>query len=423
MLTLFNPRMRCMELFNGNLTSFVFDAHLKKMKSEVGALSPERMDQTDRNGWVDYFVSEYEVSCLVIYADHVDPAMEEISVQEHNPWPVRSPYEREYYEVPGIRVTYIVPYAGDPGLFELSPSRSYLRAYSVDSFSKPGSDGIGYFTISYEGSQKKAEGEAIKQYLKDELDSIIRQAECVNQDARAFNAKLRKQVEAAVDKRIQDLSKLATIRNILDIPLPRVEGGPPIKPIPLQKKQVRFDKPQQTSEESPRGISDCDYQNIIDIIDDCGALMERTPKSFAALDEEFLRDHILTILGTHYDNATGETFRKKGKTDICVPFEDHVAYIAECKIWDGKTKFLDAIEQLFSYTTWRDTKVSAVVFNQSVKNFEKVLSAIDAALSGRAIEVRVIKPGQWKCRVLNQNNERVMHVTVQVFDLYSPDAA
>ena len=107
-----------MELFNGNLTSFVFDAHLKKMKSEVGALSPERMDQTDRNGWVDYFVSEYEVSCLVIYADHVDPAMEEISVQEHNPWPVRSPYE-------------------------LSPSRSCLRAYSVDSFSKPGSDGIG----------------------------------------------------------------------------------------------------------------------------------------------------------------------------------------------------------------------------------------------------------------------------------------
>lgn len=146
----------------------------------------------------------------------------------------------------------------------------------------------------------------------------MRQAECVNQDARAFNAKLRKQVEAAVDKRIQDLSKLATIRNILDIPLPRIEGGPPIKPIPLQKKQVRFDKPQQTSEESPRGISDCDYQNIIDIIDDCGALMERTPKSFAALDEEFLRDHILTILGTHYDNATGETFRKKGKTDICV---------------------------------------------------------------------------------------------------------
>ena len=132
-----------MELFNGNLTSFVFDAHLKKMKSEVGALSPERMDQTDRNGWVDYFVSEYEVSCLVIYADHVDPAMEEISVQEHNPWPVRSPYEREYYEVPGIRVTYKVPYAGDPGLFELSPSRSCLRAYSVDSFSKPGSDGIG----------------------------------------------------------------------------------------------------------------------------------------------------------------------------------------------------------------------------------------------------------------------------------------
>lgn len=410
-----------MELFCGNPTSLVFDAHIKKMKSEIGSLPPERMDQTDRNGWVDYFTAEYEINCLEIYVDHISPTMEEITVKEHNPWPAISPYEKEYYEVPGIRVTYKVPYSGDPALFELNPSRGYLRSYSVDRFSKPGSDGIGYFSICFEGSQKNADGEKIKQYLKDELDSIVREAECVNEDARAVNSSLRKHVEAAVDKRIQDLSKLATIRIVLDIPLQRSENGPAIKPIPLQKKRVRFDKPRQCTETTPRGISDSDYRNITEIIDDCGALMERTPRSFALLGEELLRDHILTTLGTHYDNATGETFRKNGKTDINIPFDDHVAYIAECKIWGGKKKFLDAIEQLFLYVTWRDTKVSVVVFNKSVRNYENVLSAISAALSERATQVQVIKPGQWRCRVLNQNNERVMHLTVQSFDLFSPN--
>lgn len=279
-----------MELFCGNPTSLVFDAHIKKMKGEIGSLPPERMDQTDRNGWVDYFASEYEINCLEIYVDHISPTMEEITVKERNPWPAISPNKKEYYEVPGIRVTYKNPYSGDSALFELNPSRGHLRSYSVDHFSKPGPDGIGYFSICYEGSQKNADGAKIKQYLMDELDSIVREAECVNEDARAVNSSLRKHVETSVDKRIQDLNKLALIRTVLDIPLQPSENRPAIKPIPLQKKRIVFDKPRQGPEATPRGISDYDYQNITDIVDNCGALMERTPRSFALLGEELLRD-------------------------------------------------------------------------------------------------------------------------------------
>lgn len=96
-----------------------------------------------------------------------------------------------------------------------------------------------------------------------------------------------------------------------------------------------------------------------------------------------------------------------------------MAYIAECKIWHGRKAFLAAIDQLFSYTTWRDTKVSVIVFNKDIKSFEAVLDAIQGALD----EVSVQQEGrpkhsQWYCKIQNKNDERIMHVTVQVFDLH-----
>ena len=128
---------------------------------------------------------------------------------------------------------------------------------------------------------------------------------------------------------------------------------------------------------------------------------------------------MLSVLNTPYENATGETFRNHGKTDIHIPLENHSSYIAECKVWHGKKKFLDAIEQLFSYTTWRDTKVSVIVFNKEVSDFQKVLSGIQEALDERAIGVgKLGGHTMWSCRIQNNEDGRIMHATVHAFNLY-----
>ena len=67
-----------------------------------------------------------------------------------------------------------------------------------------------------------------------------------------------------------------------------------------------------------------------------GTAMEKTAKTYFRNNEEELRDHLLATLNTHYDNTTGETFRKIGKTDILIEFENKAAFIGECKIWYGK---------------------------------------------------------------------------------------
>ena len=65
--------------------------------------------------------------------------------------------------------------------------------------------------------------------------------------------------------------------------------------------------------------------------------------------------------------TTGETFRKKGKSDIHIMFENKAAFIGECKIWHGIKNFKEAVEQLFSYSTWRDTKTAIIVFKWTKK--------------------------------------------------------
>lgn len=56
--------MRC---FNGNLTNDAFKAYQQQMREEVASLTAGKMDNTDRDAWVDYYCSKYEIECLTIY--------------------------------------------------------------------------------------------------------------------------------------------------------------------------------------------------------------------------------------------------------------------------------------------------------------------------------------------------------------------
>ena len=62
--------------------------------------------------------------------------------------------------------------------------------------------------------------------------------------------------------------------------------------------------------------------------------------------------------------ATGETFDYEGKTDILIRSEGEEYFITECKYWNGPKKLSDTVDQLLSYTSWRDTKAAIVIFNR-----------------------------------------------------------
>lgn len=108
------------------------------------------------------------------------------------------------------------------------------------------------------------------------------------------------------------------------------------------------------------------HNDIVLKINRYGRDIEAHPSLYANKNEEALRDLFLTYLNSSVEefSTTGETFNKKGKTDIFIQGGsiDKITFIAECKIWKGNKYFLKAIDQLLSYLTWRNTNAAIIVF-------------------------------------------------------------
>jgi hypothetical protein len=120
-------------------------------------------------------------------------------------------------------------------------------------------------------------------------------------------------------------------------------------------------------------LDEKEYQYILQILNSMSLVIERSPTSFASLDEEAIRDHFLIQLNGHYEGgATGETFNAAGKTDILIRVENKNVFIAECKFWRGQKAFDEAIDQLLGYLTWRDSKCAILVLTNKVTVRQKM---------------------------------------------------
>lgn len=130
--------------------------------------------------------------------------------------------------------------------------------------------------------------------------------------------------------------------------------------------------------DSENNLSNMAYEAILERIYNYGRNLEKFKKLYEKFDEEGFRDFFLPHLNSisKGNNATGETFNKIGKTDILIQDNNGLnVFIAECKLWGGEKKLLEAIDQLFErYVTWRDEKVSLIIFNKKMKNFSELLN-------------------------------------------------
>jgi hypothetical protein len=118
------------------------------------------------------------------------------------------------------------------------------------------------------------------------------------------------------------------------------------------------------------------YQEILECLNIVGKMFERLPRTYAGKDEEGLRDHMLVTLEASVGgSATGETFNRRGKTDILVRTEGNNTFIAECKFWSGQKGLLETIDQLLTYLGWRDNQASAIIFVRNVNFSETIESA------------------------------------------------
>ena len=167
-----------------------------------------------------------------------------------------------------------------------------------------------------------------------------------------------------------------------------------------------------------------DYEHILGVMQNMTQVMELSPSAFHDVDEEALRSHFLVQLNGHYQGqATGETFNYEGKTDILIRSEGRNVFIAECKYWSGTKKLGETIDQLLSYSSWRDTKTAVVVFNRN-RDFSKVLASIPDAVRSHS-QFRRELPGATETvfRYLfahKDDKNRELQLAVMAFDVPTP---
>lgn len=209
--------------------------------------------------------------------------------------------------------------------------------------------------------------EAVKGEVNREINDIIAYMARINVQVTRYNESIRDYTRVAVNGRKDRILKAREIAASIGYQMQRRPDAPPTY---ISQELQRVIRPRLIAEVR-EGVSfvpeptidEEEYKHILDVMNGMALMMERSPRTFTKLKEEEIRDHFLLQLNGHYKgNALGETFNRKGKTDILVREQDKNLFIGECKIWKDAGGITAAIDQLLSYLTWRDTKAALVVF-------------------------------------------------------------
>jgi hypothetical protein len=403
----------------------VFTAKIQEgLKGEVAKFSDDEILSCNFDEWANYFESKYRVEPIIIYENNIEKDMKETKVRQYNAWSKHDSYEPEYYSIDGYEIIFTVPFDGESELWLLQPSTRILTHFDIVSLNKPGKDFCGNLVLSssYTTQELKSQ-ENVGAFVDDGFTHTFRNYKTmigyVNAEIESFNRQIRGSVLQFMEVRKQKADDYACLSKSLNIPIKLNPNAPSITPVPLQRVARKSVTKPAVKPASPEfSISDAEYRNIIKIIHNACASMEATAKSHSKFGEEELRDNILATLNTHYTNmTTGETFRKNGKTDIHIMFENKAAFIGECKVWHGIKKFEEAVEQLFGYSTWRDTKTAIIVFNKNNKDFAAVQESVLSWITEHTIPHRAFNDTIYQWTLHRDDKNIDVDVAVAMYDL------
>lgn len=271
-------------------------------------------------------------------------------------------------------ISYRIPFVGNSDFFKMMPSSQRIL-WTEDVYIKDS-------CLCYDFAWfEKNNPDFVKRQIDEFSRRFEQQYSFIFNDIIRYNSQLEASTKATFAKRksafLQKNDALASI----GIPLRRRTDTPNTFSVPSpMPRKITINKPIVTEKsfKPEPTMSDADYKEILQIINDTGKQFERLPSTYSDMQEEHLRDHFLLVLQPRFKGTvTGETFNKSGKTDILLRYESSNLFVAECKFWTGPKGYHATIDQLLGYLTWRDSKVAVIIFVDN-KAFTPVIDTVKA---------------------------------------------
>lgn len=358
-----------MKIFAEQDLHAVLEERLQQMKNEVHSAQRDYLLNTNETQYLEYLVGLFRIETVAINFDGLFASTREEMIPAE-----RFPNAFEYNIERGRRypkqvITYHLPISGNPDLLRCKPSSRILWTTEVR---------LDQGAICFDVVNWRDDVDGIKRDSEQITSNIRQQAGNVASEIAGFNNRLEAEAARIVQTRKAELLKQANLLGSLGVPIKKAEHVPSTFAVPLAKKSLVITKPGASvgSFKPEPTLNPALYQDILGIISDAGVEMERDPSIYSDKDEETLRDHFLMVLSPHFQSTTGETFNKKGKTDILIRHEKENVFVAECKFWSGIKTFHKTIDQLLGYLTWRDSKAAVMSFVRN-KELTPVLEAIE----------------------------------------------
>jgi len=369
---------------NGDLQGYLEQRKSALMK-EFENMEPDYVLNVSEEDLRKYLVSRYSLDAIELHEDQIyvyDQHEVNIDVSQD---PMRVIFDRSQpFYLKGTSVTIAVPFDGDSELFQYRPS--------TFTYSPPN----GQITeqeihLIYERVEHNAE--ELKKIYTQDVNEIKRYLGWVGNDIKNFDKSLESFVKQLVTQRKKKLLDAQGVVGALGIPIKQRDNMPRTYAVPDIRRKAEIAPPNATTEafKPEPALPMEEYENILKIIQNMVLVMERSPRAFANMREEDLRQHFLVQLNGQYEGlATGETFNYEGKTDILIRADNKNVFIAECKFWRGEKELLETISQLLGYVSWRDTKTAILLFNQQ-KDFSAILEKIPSIIKSHSCYKRELE--------------------------------
>lgn len=372
----------------------------QSMLEEIERYDRHRFLNTSDDALQEYFVEKYRVEPPNLDESAMTAQEEEarIDVSQLQDRYIRD-RSRPLYR-PGVRISLIVPFAGEAELLRYTPSMRFmsggLRAAVNDQ------------AIVLQHSTDTLDADRLLRWKEEVLHVLRQYVAWLREDVRHWNNALPGLAESAIRARRDRLLQSQGLVAALGVPLARREDAPRTYAVTNVVRRTAARPPAPSTPFTPEPALELrQFEEILSLIRPIGATIERDPRGFASLDEESLRSLFLATLNSHYKGkATGETFNASGKTDILIRENDRNLFIAECKIWRGPKSFTGALDQLMGYATWRDGKLALLIFVRQ-RGFGDVVAQIPRLLEGHAAYKRGLRThgeSEWSCTVASSDD-------------------
>lgn len=399
-------------LFHDGDLSATIDAQTRSIKDVVERIPRDQFLATSVDTLVENIESQLSIDPLVLHEDQIQMEHRETKINVTGRFDYGS-FDNHTVMADGHELRFFIPFSGESILWKMRPNvwSSMIPQGEIDDRRK-------ILTLRFSNTSNTA-SEWYQRELESSLQLIRQSISAQASMLLSYQTSLSRAVREYVTYRHQQIEKLHGLASAFNIPMVKKPGMPEFRPVDVQKKIVRPLPKAPAADYKPEpAINGELYEEILSNIRHMGATFEGTPQTYASLGEEGLRDILLASLnGVYKGTATGEAFRKYGKTDIRIEEESRSAFVGECKLWGGEQVLVGALEQLVDYLTWRDCKAALIIFNKSVAGFSSVQQTISQALPQHKLFLRdkgEQQPGEWRL-VFRSKEDDGREVTVHIF--------